>query len=230
MITESHTQPRPNIDIVVGLFSLFSDNLGIVRNWGFYLFSPEFDTEVALRNRIGVIWLTSLLDSLEGELRSIEKYRQLAEERKLPHLLEVCDQATLFMNCVKEISTRYSREEQIFLADMRDQLVHSWLGRRHTTSFPIKFFDGQKITVNHLTPAEHAEITRSHYFSGNLDDTLHRLLDRFRDMRLRYWHVIDELTRTPNLDRVQDLMLEGKPFRIDSLTRPITEPVVFRFG
>ncbi|MGP1666366.1 MAG: hypothetical protein ACTS5I_10765, partial [Rhodanobacter sp.] len=89
--------PRPNVDLVVGLFSLFADNLGSVRNWGFYLFSSEFDDELALRNRIGVIWLTSLLDSLEGELRSLENYRQMAIDRKLPHLLEVCDQASLFM-------------------------------------------------------------------------------------------------------------------------------------
>ncbi len=230
MSSNATAAPRPNVDLVVGLFSLFSDNLGIVRNWGFYLFSPEFDDEVALRNRIGVVWLTSLLDSLEGELRSLETYRQMANDRGLPYLLEVCDQASLFMECVKEMSRRYSREEQIFLADMRDQLVHSWLARRHATQFQIKYFDGQSIVKERVTPTEHANIIRPFYYAGILDETLYTLVERFRDLRLRYWHVIDELARTPELDRAQDEMLGGKSFRIDALTRPISGPVAFQFG
>jgi hypothetical protein len=222
--------PRPNIDLVTGLFTLFSDNLGIVRNWGFYLFSSEFDDEPALRNRIGVVWLTSLLDSLEGELRSLETYRRMANERGLPHLLEVCDQASLFMDCVKDISRRYSREEQIFLADMRDQLVHSWLARRHSPQFHIKYFDGDVIVKERLTPSEHADIVPPFYFADVLDVTLSALLERFRDLRLRYWHVIDELARTPDLERAQDEMLSGRPFRVDALTRNISGPVAFRFG
>ncbi len=221
--------PRPNIDLVAGLFSLFSDNLSIVRNWGFYLFHPDFDDELALRNRIGVIWLTSLLDSLEGELRSLETYRQMANDRGLPHLLEVCDQASLFMECVKEILRRYSRGQQIFLADMRDQLVHSWLARRHAAQFHIKYFDGQSIVKERLTPAEHANIIRPFYYAGILDETLYALVERFRDLRLRYWHVIDELASAPELDQIQDEMLGGKIFRIDALTRPIIGPVAFRF-
>lgn len=223
-------KPRSNIDLVVGLFALFSDNLNVLRNWGLYLFAQDFNGEPELRNKIGTIWLTSLLDSLEGELRSLDKYRQQATERDLPHLLQVCDQASLFMECIKEILGRYSRTEQLFLNDMRDQLVHSWIARRHSDEFPIKYFDGKSIAKERITWAEHGEIMRSFYLTNVLDQTLLELLGRARDLRLRYWHVVDELLRISKLEGLQDEMLSGRPFRIDALTRPITGPVAFSFG
>jgi len=222
--------PRPNIDLVVGLYSLFSDNLILVKNWGLYLFSPEFKSEPELRNKIGAIWITSLLDSLEGELRSLDWHRQEANNRCLPHLLQVCDQVALFMDCIKEILGLYSREEQHYLNDMRDQLVHSWLARRHTPEFYIKYFDGSSIVKERIVQAEHAKIIRAILGVNGPDRALFELLLRARDFRLRYWHVIDELLRVPKLDRLQDEMLSGRSFQIDALTRPITGPVAMTFG
>ena len=227
---ESMSQtPRPNVDLVGGLFGLFADNLNCVRNWGLYLFSPEFDDELELRNRLGAIWITSLLDSLEGERRSLDSYRREAQVRGLPHLLEVCDQVALFIECVKDVLRLYSRSEQIFLNDFRDQIVHSWLARRHVPRFRIKYFDGSTTVQEQLTPAEHANIVRPLYAAGVLDQTIYVLLERFRDLRLRYWHVIDELARNPRLEELQEVMLAGRSFRIEALARNITEPVAFIF-
>ncbi len=230
----SNQQPphlsHPNIDLVRGLFCLFSDNLINQNNWGFYLFSPEFDDERGLQNRIGTIWLVSLLDSLEGELRYLADYRQKATERNLPHLVEVCDQASLFMDCIKEILRQYTRPEQILLNDFRDQLVHSWLARRLSTSkFSIKYFDGTKIVKESMTVVEHSNIIRHYYLDNVLDDILQELMGRFKNLNLRYWHVIADLKSVPDITYLQQEMLSGKSFRIDALTRPIDGPVVITF-
>ncbi|MGP1666367.1 MAG: hypothetical protein ACTS5I_10770, partial [Rhodanobacter sp.] len=63
---------------------------------------------------------------------------------------------------------------------MRDQLVHSWLARRHAPQFHIKYFDGKSIVKERVTPPEHAAIVRPFYSAGILDETLYRLVDRFR--------------------------------------------------
>lgn len=224
-----HGPYRRDTDIVTGLYSLLSDNLNICRSWGFHFFSPEFDNEPELRNRIGAIWITSLLDSLEGEIRLLASIRERAAERDLPHVLDACDEIELFLECIKEVLEKFSPREQVVLSDMRDQLVHSWLGRRHTPYLSIRYFDGESFVREKLLQEEHSQIIREQQI-GTVDEALLPLIERFRDPLLRYWHVVKELIELgTGLDQVQDLLLAGQSFRIESLTNEIRGPVEWRF-
>ncbi|MDT8342735.1 MAG: hypothetical protein RQ751_14590, partial [Longimicrobiales bacterium] len=94
---------HPHIDLINGVYCLMLDNLNCIRSWGLFLLSPEFDDEPELRNRISAIWLCSLLDSLEGELRALDGHKEKAEELGLAHITAACDEVGLFTQCVKEI-------------------------------------------------------------------------------------------------------------------------------
>ncbi len=193
------------------------------------MFSPEFDNEQELRTRVGVIWLCSLLDSVEGERRSVASYRKKATERGLTHLVPFCDQAERFVKTVEEILSRYSRDEQLFISDFRDQIVHSWLGRRHMDHFRVRHFDGKNIVREELGMMDHAAIVRPFYETGIYDLDLPRILSRFRDLTLRYWHVVIEMNAPGVLQQLQDALMNGKRFRIKALYDRIEGPAKFTF-
>lgn len=220
----------PNRDLYNGLFAIFSDNLNCIKGWGFYMFSPEFDNEQELRTRVGVIWLCSLLDSVEGERRSLASYRKKATERGLNSLLPFCDQAERFVKTVEEILSRYSRDEQLFISDFRDQVVHSWLGRRHMDRFRVRHFDGKTIVREELELMAHADIVRPFYEKGIYDLDLPGLLSRFRDLNLRYWHVVIQMNAPGVLQQLQDALMNGKEFRIKALYDHIDGPAKFTFS
>jgi hypothetical protein len=217
---------HPHLKLINEIHTLFLDNMTCVGNWGFYMFSPEFDTEPELRNRIGAIWLCSLLDSLEAEQRAISKLENRAADVGEEHLIKRCHDAASLMESVKEVMALYDLREQLFLTDYRNQLVHSWIARRHGQVTTVKYFDGNGFVREQLTPQELADRIRPFYEAGPLHPTLERLLSRFRDLHLRYWHVVSEL-RTPGLmDHVYDAMFEGEEFSIRSLREPVTGAAV----
>jgi hypothetical protein len=219
----------PNIDLFNAVHDLFGANLTCARNWGFYLFGTEFRHEVPLHNRISAIWFTALLDSVEGQGRSSAKLRAEAAKRGLPHVAHYIDQADQFVDAVREVLRLYTRGEQVFIADYRDQLVHCWLGRRHGATFRLKHFDGRAVVVEDVSPEEHASIVRPFYESGPLDDALSTLTQRFRDRSLRYWHVIVELAPPEALQRLYDGIRGGAQVDVHSLTSVITGPAQFSF-
>ena len=134
-----------------GLFALFSDNATCISTWGIYFFDKKFDDEPELRNKLGIIWLASLFDSLEGESRVLEKYLAAATELNQPVLVALCTKAREFMDTIRDVLCLYSREEQLFVRDLRDQWVHSWLARRHNESFDIKFYDGTRVVTERVS-------------------------------------------------------------------------------
>lgn len=187
-----------------GLLTLFSDNIQCFSTWAVYLIDPKFDDEPELRNKIGVIWLSSLLDSIEGEARELDRYHLAAQALQQPILQNLCKSAAEFLTTVKELLGLYSREEQYFLRDLRDQWVHSWLARRHQTSFKLKYFDGVSYQVESFDRENYYALLRPLYeHPSGLDDLLSSLLQRSLKKSLRYWNAVEMLKRQmPELQRV----------------------------
>lgn len=221
---------HPQIDLINGIQCLLADNLNCNRSWGFFLFSPEFDGEPELRNRIGAIWLCSLLDSVEGEARVLESYQQRAASLGMGHLVSACDEVALFIDSVEELLARYSRDEQIFLADYRDQCVHSWLGRRHNLESTFKYYDGQAHARVKLTKTEHAMIVLPYYEAGVLSKVLYDLVQKFRDLRMRYWHATIEMIKDDKLGRWYAELLSGRFFEFDALHTDVSGDAQFVFS
>src|SRR3989442_3849848 len=92
----------PHIHLLNSIFMLLADHVTCARAWAFYLFSPEFDDEPELRNRLGCIWLYSLLDSLEAEESVLPGYELQCRQQGLSHLLRMCERVRAFLVPVKE--------------------------------------------------------------------------------------------------------------------------------
>jgi hypothetical protein len=210
------TGSTPNADLINAIYCLFSDNITCINTWGFYLFSSEFDKEPELRNKIGVIWVVSLLDSLEGERRALEDYETEAILRGLPHLVDVCKQASRFFRIVEEVLSLYTKEEQIFLNDLRNQFVHSWLARRHVKEFQITYYDGTSMVRERITQEYFNSVVQPFYMARSLDKTLRTLISRFMARKLRYWGAIEEIKRS--LPLLQEAMVKDQIFVFASLS------------
>lgn len=191
-----------------GIFAVFADNVNCISAWGFYFYDEKFDEEFELRNRLGVIWLASLIDSLEGEVRVLDKYEEAAIELNQPTLASLCGKAREFVETVKEVLSLYSREEQLFIRDLRDQYVHSWLARRHRESFSVKFYDGSQIVTETVDRDSYYAALRPLFENANgLDAVLKPLIERATKGELRYWNAVRLLkTQMPLLERA---IMEG---------------------
>ena len=86
-----------------------------MNNWGFYLFNSEFDNEPELRNKIGTIWLCSLLDTLEAQHRFLPEIEKEALANGWPIFAYNARRLTGIGAVTSELLGILSREEQIFL-------------------------------------------------------------------------------------------------------------------
>jgi hypothetical protein len=162
---------------ITKVLTLFSDSINVYKNWGFYLFNENFNTEIELRNRIGTIIIASLFDLLDVDIR-IESYQKEAHINGLVHLNRYCNQAKEYIHSVKEVLQQYTKEEQIFIINLRNQFVHSHLSGRNNNKITIKYIE------NNIYKKEEISIDLYHamlepYFLGNIDHTQQDFLNRW---------------------------------------------------
>jgi hypothetical protein len=207
--------PPPNIHLINGLFMLLADNVRCARNWAFYLFSGEFDGEPELRNKIGCIWLHSLLTSLSAEEQRLPEFERRAQELGLEHLQRFCPQVRAFMSLVRDIVGAYSKIEQLFLFDNAGQLIRSFTDREAET-IPVLYYESGRLARDDLTREGYQGLIRPLYESGPLDETLKTLIDRTRRQELGYWKALTVLTEVV-LDDLYSALLGGREFRIPGI-------------
>lgn len=199
------------VQLVNGIFSLLADNITCVSNWGFYLLDSRFDAERELRNKIGIICLASLLDAIEGANRMLATYIERATELGLPHLSIFCSQAETFIGLIEGVASQYTREEQAFISSVRDQLVHSWLAKRHRDRISFKYFDGEKLIVEELPATDYHALIRPFYEAPEgFEASLTHLVDRFLHNPKDYWSAVSTVKAA--LPELQRAMLEGREF------------------
>lgn len=206
------------IQLVNGIFCLFSDNITCVGTWGFYLFDAAFDAERELRNKIGIICLGSLLDAIEGADRMLAIYVERATTLGLSHLALFCAQADTFIGLIKGVASLYTREEQAFISSVRDQFVHSWLAKRHRDRISTKYFDGNKIIKEELVAGAYHALVRPFYEAPDgFEASLTRLVDRFLHKPQEYWSAV--ATVKAALPELQRAMLDGREFLMPGFVR-----------
>src|SRR3989304_76778 len=151
---------------------LLLDSLSIARVWGFYLCDPQMDTEQELRNKLTAIWIRALIDSIEGEQRYLADYRVEAERRGFRNTVLLCERASEYFQCVRDLLSRFTKEEQIFLFHVRNLLVHGWVNAEHSDHINIKFFDGSRVVVEQLDRETYWNLKREflgHFYSGKAE-------------------------------------------------------------
>jgi len=202
----------PNIDLINSIYMLLADNVNCARNWGFFLFSKEFDNESELRGKLANIWLHALVDSLEAEQKNLLEYEGRCHDLGLVNLVSGCAEVRKFLSTVREVVSHYSRTEQLFLLDNYRQLTSGFTDRS-AVMIPVRYFDGQRVVSEWLERVTYHDLIRPLYEKGKLDGTIKELTDRARNQALRYWRMVTALTES-ELDSIYGAMLEGRSFLI----------------
>ncbi len=193
MSTNSNPINKELLTLRNGIFALFSDNVICITTWSAYLFDSKFDDEPELRYKIGVIWLASLLDSLEGELRTLDKYKKEANSMNQPNLIALCNNASDFFSTVREVLSLYNREEQLYILDSRDQFVHSWLSKRHNEKFKVKYVSQGMIITEEVTRVKYYEDLEPFFLdTRGATYALSSFVERFKKP-LRYWSALNSI-------------------------------------
>lgn len=183
------------------IFAFFSDNLCYISNWGFYLFDQEFDKEVELRNKISAVWICSLLDTIDGKERIYDDLRARASQFENKYLIQYCDHIESLSEAVKDVLNLYSKEEQLFVFDFRDQLVHSWRWKVHQPDFWVTYFADDKIKKEKQEFDDYHASIRSFYEAG-IDNSMKQIVERFKNSPTRYWAAIRELQKPGIMDKI----------------------------
>lgn len=187
-----------------------------MNNWGFYLFNSEFDNEPELRNKIGTIWLCSLLDTLEAQHRFLPEIEKEALANGWPILAYNARRLTGIGTVTSELLGTLSREEQIFLGDFRNQLVHSYLAGRHKKFITVKHCKKGLLISERLVDTEYQALIRSfHEPTRPMDQIVNPMIAKVidRDKPHRYWGALGVLQR--NSEAIYLALREGRP--IDTL-------------
>ena len=208
----------PSIKLCNGVYCLFSDNITCMSNWGLYLFAKDFDREPALRGRVGIVCLASLMDSIEGANRTLEKYGQQATALGLPHLHVFLGQADTFVRLIEDTVASFSEAEQIFISSYRDQLVHSWLANRHRSSVHVKYYDGISLVRREMEESEYHGVVRPFYeHPDGFERVIQLLVRRFIERPTNYWSAVASVKA--NLSEVHSAIYEGREFIIPGFAR-----------
>jgi hypothetical protein len=200
-----------SLKLINKVYSLFQDNLMSITTWGFYIFSDELKKEQELKNKLGILWIASLYDSIYAQEKLLTKYESEAKELKLIHLVRYCKQAHEFIEAIKEIVQKYSMAEQIFIVSLRNQWVHTHLSGRHSESINVKFVENDTLINKNFDYDTYHELIRPLFEQGNLDETLKELIERFKDQNGLYWDILYEIQKNHKI--MYQAMLKGNEFQ-----------------
>lgn len=203
------------INLINRIFTLFIDAKTSTEAWGFYIFEQEFAHEQELRNRLGVVWLASLFDSIHADSVHIDKYKRQAVELEIPHMQRYCEQARVFFSSIKMLVEKFSKEEQVFITYLRNQYAHSYLNGRHNESIGIKYVEGGEFKTETLTRDEYHGLTRELFEKDNLDVTLAELISRIDNKKDLFFFQLGELQANANL--IQESMLKGHEVQLKTI-------------
>jgi len=159
-------------------------------SWGFYLHDAKFDNEPALRNNIFSIWFAGLLDIVEAGQRFIPQIINSAHLANRPALVYNSNQLLKFCKTTAKFIEIFSKDEQLFISNSRNQLVHSFLWNRHQDTASIKWCQDETVKSEKIPILEYHRIIGKFYDAPKSSDTkrilddpenLERILSSFRE-------------------------------------------------
>jgi len=197
------------------LYEVLRGNLSTFECWGFYLLVSEFYCEPELRNKLGVIWFCSLMDSIEAQSRFLPQIAREAEEQGFDSLVENSKQLQNFCTLIAEFLSTFSREEQIALNNLRNQWVHSYFSMRHREEVPVKYCAKGELVTEKLTNAEYSDVIRLLTDSGkSLDETLSPIISRMLNLKKhRYWYALEAWQK--DHEAIYEAFRNGDTIKID---------------
>lgn len=181
--------------------------------WGFFLTDSAFDGEPELRNRLTTLWICSVFDVMEAELRFLPEIKREAKESGFATLAHNCIQLQKYCTLAGEFLDRFTREEQIFLMDTRNQWVHGYYAARHRNTIKVKIVANGRLEVESLDIEDYRLIIRSFYEDGKtLDQALAPIRDKALDRSQRYWEALSAFQK--HKDRIYEILRTDQTLQI----------------
>lgn len=178
--------------------------------WGAYFQDKKFDDEPELRNKLFVVWFGCLIDTVEAGQRFLPQIISEANQHNFSAIAFNAKELIKFSVITARFMKKFSREDQIFLANLRNQYVHGYYSNRHRDSVSIKWCDGDKVVTEkiQLTPF-HNLITSFYGPLGTipLDDILGPFRERAMSESDPYWTAIQIFLQNKH-QFVQDIRTE----------------------
>lgn len=209
---EPDTPEQTEAKILAGkIIGLVQNGRTMANNWGFYLFSEELDSEPQLRNKITTIMISGLMDTLEGEQRVLDEYKAEAEKNGYVNMVAWCVRTKEYCGAVQEVLNLFTKEEQIFIRSIRDQLVHGWVANPHREKISVKYFNGQEIVSEQMEREEyddHIKVPLLDVIDGNIvvelifEDVLTKFTEKFVNPNLNYWKIVNKLNSKGFMDAI----------------------------
>lgn len=141
-----------------------------------------------------------MLDTLEAQYRFLPEVAKEAEEKKFKSLVHNSQELQKLCSLAGDLLGLYTREEQLFLINLRNQFVHSYFANRHRDIVNVKYALEGKIVVEHIPRSEYHAIIRLFMTKDTIDNTLQPLISRALNPALRYWTAMGDLqTRKEDL-------------------------------
>jgi len=203
------------LKLVNRLYEVILGNLSTFTCWGFYLFSEEFDKEPELRNKLGVLWICALLDSVQAQKGALHRVIIEASDNGFESIEENGRQLQNFCVLIAEFLGEFSREEQIYLIDLRNQWVHSYLINRHQDNVKIKYVADGEFMSDRISSDVYNEILRScHARGASVDEVLSPIIARALNLKKhRYWRALQDLQK--DHDAIYQAFRDGNTIKID---------------
>lgn len=184
-----------------------------IEAWGFYLTNPAFDSHTELRNRLATFWLCSITDVVEAGSRFLPDIHREAEEYGFHALAYNCRQLQNFCELAVEFLSQFSREEQVYLVDSRNQWVHGYFAGRHRKEIKVKIINDGHLQIEKLEFDEFHKIVHQFHEGGqSVDDVLNPIREKALNMNHRYWHALGVFQR--DREKIYEILRSGKTLRI----------------
>lgn len=193
------------------VIGLVEDGRTMANNWGFYLFNRDLDAEPQLRHKISVVMISGLLDTVDAKDRAIDAHRRDAKKKGFDRIVAWCDRAKEWCVAAQDVLSLFSKEEQFFIQDMRNKLVHGWLTNTHREKVRVKHFNGETIVSEAIEREEFIDLMMvpmlgvrdgNIIYQKGLDEVLEGFTRRFLNREMDYWRIVDGLNRKGFMDRV----------------------------
>lgn len=194
------------------LYEVIIGNLSCINAWGFYLFAPEFRGEPELRHKIGVIWFGALMDSVEADNRFIPEVIEEARNSGYDSLVHNGQQLQKLCKLSAELIEEFSREEQIFLLDLRNQWTHGYLANRHRDSVRVKYVAKAKLVLENLSHYEYRSLLEPLFARDSIDVTLQPMINRALNQKHGYWKAVGVLQKCER--KMYRILRDGEVFNV----------------
>ena len=178
--------------IVSATYEAVIGHNSLVDTWGPICFGRRYDDHHSLRNKIFVIWFNAFIDTAEASQRYLPELVARAKAIGAENLVLNIGVIDGFCKLAIDVLEQYSREEQIFLCDIRNQIVHGYFSNRHREKITVKFSQYGQVVKERLGIEEY-NAARFAIPTLNLDDQIVHLMPRFFEGIPDFWKALSQL-------------------------------------